>query len=73
MFEQYFNIYTNYALNGTLANVKTHIRDATECLKAIGYELFTVIKAIYNSQHDLECIMNYFQTIVSIKINQKYK
>ena len=71
MFEQYFNIYTKCPFNGTLANSKTHMRDAMECLNSIGYELFAVIKAIYNNQNDLEFIMNYFQTIVSIKNKSK--
>ena len=67
MFKNSFNIYTKCPLNGTLANAKMHIRDATECLKSIGYELFTVIKALCSNQNDLEFIMNYFQLIVSIK------
>ena len=33
----------------------TYMRDTTECINAIGYALFAVIKAIYS----LERIMNY--------------
>ena len=51
---------------GTLAN--TPMRDATECVnsESIGYGLFAVIKAIFSNPNDLELIVNYIQTIVSI-------
>ena len=39
-----FNIYTKCPSSGTLSNTKTHMRDATECIKSIGYALFAVIK-----------------------------
>ena len=37
-----FNSYTKCTLNGTLANTKTHMRDATEDTNSIGYELFDI-------------------------------
>ena len=37
-----FNIYTKCPLNGILANTKTHMQDATECVNSIGYGLFAV-------------------------------
>ena len=35
------------------------MRDATECINAIGYALFAVIKAILSNPNGLEMIMNY--------------
>ena len=61
-----FNIYTKCPLNGTLTNTKTHIQDAIECVNSIGYGLVAVIKAIFSNRKDLEFIMNYIQTFVSI-------
>ena len=61
-----FNIYTKSSLNGALTNTKTHIQDATECVNSIGYGLFAVIKAIFSNRNDLEFIMNYLKTNVSI-------
>ena len=34
------------------------------------YGLFAVIKAIFSNQNDLDMIMNYIQTIISIKKNK---
>ena len=56
-----FNIDTKCLLNGTLANTKTHMRDATECINSIGYGLFSVIKVIFSNRNDLEFIVKYFQ------------
>ena len=49
-----------------LANTKTHIRDARECINSIEYVLFAVVKAIFSNRYDLDLIMNYIQTIVTI-------
>ena len=62
-----FNIYTKCPLKGTLANTKTHIRDATESVDTIGYGLLTfavILKALFSNRNDLELKMNYIQTIV---------
>ena len=59
-----FNMYTKCPLNETLANSKTHMRDARECINSIGYVLFAVIKAIFSNRYDFDLIMNYVQTIV---------
>ena len=40
--QQFSNINTKCSLNGTLANTKTHMRDATECINSIGYGLFDI-------------------------------
>ena len=61
-----FNIYTKCPLNGTLANTKTHMRDVTECVYSIGYVLLAVIKAIVSNRNDLDLVMNYIQTLLSI-------
>ena len=43
-----------------------------ECVKSIGHGVFAVIKVILSNRNDLELIMNYIQTIVSvININKK--
>ena len=39
-----------------------------DCINSLGYGLFAVIKAIFSNSSDLELIMNYVQTIVSINI-----
>ena len=52
--------------------MKTHQRDATECVISIGYGLFAVNEAIFSNLNDLELIMNSIQTIVAIK-KYKYK
>ena len=46
------------------------MRDATECINAVEYVLYAVIKAIFSNPNGLEMIMKYIQTIVSIN---KYK
>ena len=42
-----FTFIQSFHLNGRLANTKTHMRDATECINSIRYGLFVVIKAIF--------------------------
>ena len=39
--------------------MKTHMRNATECINPIGYASFAAIKAIFGNQMGLEMIMNY--------------
>ena len=76
MLDNTLNIYTKCPLNGTLANTKTHMRDATECINSIGYGLFAVIKVIFSNRNDLEFIVNYFQAIVPLinkNIDKKQK
>ena len=53
------NIYAKCPSIGTLSNMKTHMRDATECINSIGYALFAVIKAIFSDPNGFEMIMNY--------------
>ena len=54
-----FNIYTKCLPNGTSSNVKTHMRDATECTNSIGYALFAVIKAKFSKPNGFDMIINY--------------
>ena len=65
--ENSFNIYTKCSLNGTLANTKMHIQYATESVNSIGYGLFAVIKTLFSNQNDLDLMMNFIRTILSIK------
>ena len=64
-----FNIYTKCPLNGTLANAKTHMRDVTECINAIGYGLSAVIKAIIQQPKLFEYDYELYSSIVSINKN----